>query len=78
MKQTILTEKQALYLSKSYDWAANVIAKQQRFLPIETMWQAYPFKENGLNKDGLTLLLDKMQNELENKGNVEIPIKQKY
>jgi hypothetical protein len=72
-----LNTEQSEILNKSYDWATNVIVKQQRFLPLETMWQAYPFKTNGLNKNGLSILLDKMQAELINKGNCEVinPIK---
>ncbi len=73
-----LTTQQEEMLSKSYDWCTNVVGRQRRFLPIDTMWQAYPFKRNGLTKDGLSVLLDKMQTELENKGNVEIPVKQQY
>lgn len=76
--KTILTEDQEKILSKSYDWCSAVIVKQERFLPLETMWQAYPFKKTGLSKHGLSVLLDKMQTELIAKGNVEIPVKQQY
>ena len=75
---TQLTEQQTQILSKSYDWCTAVITKQQRFLPLETMWTAYPFKRTGLNKEGLSVLLDKMQAGLIEKGNVEIPVKQQY
>lgn len=78
MEKIILTEAQEMILSKSYDWCTNVIVKQQRFLPLETMWTAYPFKKTGLSKEGLGIMLSKMQSELAAKGNVEIPTPQKY
>lgn len=61
-----MTKEQELYLNKSYDWAQKVITKQKRFLPLETMWAAYPFKNKGLTKEGLSILLNKMQEVLSN------------
>ena len=78
MEKIILTEAQEAILSKSYDWCTNVIVKQQRFLPLEDMYKAYPFKKTGLTKEGLGIMLSKMQSELVAKGNVEITTLQKY
>ena len=75
---TQLTTKQEEVLSKSYDWCTAVITKQCRFLPLDTMWTAYPFKRTGLTKEGLSIMLSKMQAGLIEKGNVEIPVKQSY
>ena len=76
--KVILTDQQESILSKSYDWCSAVIVRQNRFLPIDTMYEAYPYKKTGLSKYGLSVMLDKMQIELEAKGNVEIPVKQSY
>ena len=73
-----LSTQQEEILSKSYDWATNVIVRQQRFLPLDEMWFAYPFKTNGLNKEGLSIMLNRMQIGLIEKGNVEVPNPQKY
>lgn len=66
MKNLILTNKQEDILSNSYDWAVSVITRQKRILPLDTMWQAYPFKKDGLTKEGLTILLDKIKDQLFN------------
>lgn len=73
-----LTNNQEEILSKSYDWCSNVVVRQQRFLPLDEMWFAYPFKTNGLNKEGLSIMLTKMQDGLIEMENVEIPTMQKY
>lgn len=48
-------------IEKSYDWATNVVIRQGRFLSINDMWIAYPFKKTGLTKEGLNLLLEEMK-----------------
>jgi hypothetical protein len=73
-----LSTQQEEILSKSYDWATNVIVRQQRFLPLDVMWTAYPFKKDGFSKEGLSIMLTKMQDGLIEMGNVEIPQPQKY
>ena len=73
-----LTLEQEITLSKSYDWCTKVIIKQARFLPLNTMWQAYPFKNTGMTKDGLAFMLDNMQTQMIECGNVEIANKQNY
>jgi hypothetical protein len=59
------TTKQQEALSKSYDWCANVIARQGRILPLDEMWYAYPFKKSGLSKEGLSVLLNAIKSELQ-------------
>lgn len=61
---TKLTIEQENIFNKTYDWCASVITKQNRILPINTMWDAYPFKKNGMTKDGLTVMLSKMEDYL--------------
>lgn len=61
-----VTQTQQEILEKSYEWAANVVIRQKRFLDIDTMWIAYPFKKNGLSKEGLTVMLDYMKKAITN------------
>ena len=64
MKTNYQTQQEIL--DKSYTWASNVVIKQKRFLDIDTMYIAYPFKKNGLTKEGLNILLENMKKVLSN------------
>lgn len=58
----LLTTKQEDAINKTYDWITNVVTKQGRFLPFQTMWAAYPFKVTGMNETGFKLIFDEMIN----------------
>jgi len=48
-------------INKSYDWVVNVITTQKRFLSIDDFYTAYPFKSNGLTKQGLEILINEIK-----------------
>ena len=45
-----MTETENEYFDKTYNWLINVFTCQQRWLDIETLWTAYPFKLKGFTK----------------------------
>ena len=57
--------EQKIIIAKSYDWVAEVVSTQKRFISNKDFWIAYPFKKNGLTKEGLFLLIETMKKLIE-------------
>jgi hypothetical protein len=57
-----MNTEQKIIIAKSYDWVADVVATQKKFISNRDFWIAYPFKKNGLTKEGLFLLIETMKN----------------
>jgi|LakMenE01Jun11ns_1017448.scaffolds.fasta_scaffold9252674_2 hypothetical protein len=57
-----MNTEQKIIIAKSYDWVADVVATQKKIISNRDFWIAYPFKKNGLTKEGLFLLIETMKN----------------
>ena len=57
-----MNTEQKIIIANSYDWVANVVITQKRFISNTDFWIAYPFKKKGLTKEGLFLLIETMKN----------------
>ena len=64
-----MTDEQKEYVKKTLDWIADVIQCQKRFMELEDLWTAYPFKTR-INKELLAIIyascLDVLQAETRN------------
>ena len=51
-----MSEEQRAIFETSYDWLTGVLIQQKRLISFEDLWIAYPFKSNGLTKEGFLLV----------------------
>lgn len=60
-----MNEQQKQIFDITYNWLINVSIKQKRLISFEDLWIAYPFKSNGLTKEGFLLLYSIIKNALD-------------
>jgi len=58
IEKTMITETQNTTIEDSASWILRVIDTQKRFMQFADLWIAYPYKINGLTKDGLKALYE--------------------
>lgn len=51
-----MNDQQREIFETTYDWLTAVIIKQNRLISFQDLWTAYPFKSNGLTKEGLLMI----------------------
>ena len=53
-----LTKRQNTIIQDSASWILRVTETQKRFMQFTDLWIAYPYKLNGLTKEGLKALYE--------------------
>ena len=51
-----MSEEQRAIFEQTYSWITEVSIQQKRLISFEDLWTAYPFKSNGLTKEGFLLV----------------------